>query len=162
MRTILLFSLLLLLPAMTLAQSTRCAPPIALKDLNGRTVRLADFKGRVVLLNFWATWCPPCQAEIPDLVKWQNEYGSRGLQVIGMTYPPTNVRTVRSFVRQLSVNYPVLLGDKATKAVFDSGETLPFSVVIDREGNVRETIEGIILPEEFEQKIRTLLEPAKP
>ncbi|HEY5837883.1 MAG TPA: TlpA disulfide reductase family protein [Pyrinomonadaceae bacterium] len=161
MRNLLLALFLLVTPAVTLAQAPRPAPAVVLRDLNGRTVRLTDFKGKVVLLNFWATWCPPCRAEIPDLVRWQREYGSKGLQIIGVTYPPTNRRKVRSFVRAFKVAYPVLLGDKKTKALFDAGETLPFSVVIDREGKVRENIEGIVLPEEFDEKVKPLLEQPK-
>jgi thiol-disulfide isomerase/thioredoxin len=157
MKNIVFALLFLVAPAVALAQNARPAPEIVLKDLKGRTVRLVDFKGKVVLLNFWATWCPPCRAEIPELVKWQRQYRSQGLQVIGVTYPPTDYRKVRGFVRGLKVNYPVLLGSKKTKAVFDSGETLPFSVVIDREGNVRESIEGILLAEEFDAKVRPLL-----
>lgn len=143
---------------MTLAQAPRPAPTVVLRDLNGRTVRLTDFKGKVVLLNFWAMWCPPCRAEIPELIKWQREFGSKGLQIIGVTYPPTNRRRVRRFLRASKITYPVLLGDKKTKALFDTGETLPFSVVIDREGKVRENIEGILLPEEFDEKVKPLLE----
>jgi thiol-disulfide isomerase/thioredoxin len=157
MRNILLAFFLLTTPGVTLAQTPRPAPPVILRDLQGRTVRLTDFKGKVVLLNFWATWCPPCRAEIPELVEWQKEYRSQGLQIIGVTYPPTDRRKVRSFLRALKVNYRILLGHKQTRALFDSGETLPFSVVIDREGKVRENIEGILLPEEFDEKIRPLL-----
>jgi len=158
MRNLLLTLFLLVTPAVTVAQTPRSAPPVVLKNLRGRTVRLTDFKGKVVLLNFWATWCPPCRAEIPELVKWQKEHGSKGLQIIGVTYPPTDRRKVRSFVRALKVTYPVLLGHKKTKALFDAGETLPFSVVIDREGKVRENIEGILLPEEFAEKVKPLLQ----
>jgi thiol-disulfide isomerase/thioredoxin len=157
MKNMLLAFFLLVAPAAALAQTPRLAPPVVLRDLNGRTVRLTDFKGKVVLLNFWATWCPPCRAEIPDLVNWQGQYSRQGLQVIGVTYPPTNRLAVRRFVRQFKMNYPVWRGSKAAKALFDPGETLPFSVVIDREGNVRTTIEGIMLPEEFDAKIRPLL-----
>ena len=157
MRNLLLAFFLLVTPAVTLAQVPRPAPPVVLKDLRGRTARLTDFKGKIVLLNFWATWCPPCRAEIPELVKWQREYGSKGFQIIGVTYPPTNRRKVRSFLRAFKVNYPVLLGAKQTKALFDAGETLPFSVVIDREGKPRENIEGILLPEEFDEKVKPLL-----
>jgi len=158
MRNLLLALFLLVTPAVTLAQTLRSAPPVVLKDLKGRTVRLTDFKGKVVLLNFWATWCPPCRAEIPELIEWQREYGSKGLQIIGVTYPPTNRRKVRRFLRVSKITYPVLLGDKKTKALFDAGETLPFSVVIDREGKVRENIEGILLPEEFDEKVKPWLE----
>jgi thiol-disulfide isomerase/thioredoxin len=161
MRNLLLAFFLLVTPAVTLAQAPRSAPPVVLKDLRGRTVRLTDFKGKVVLLNFWATWCPPCRAEIPELIRWQREYGSKGLQIIGVTYPPTDRRKVRSFLRAFKVTYPVLLGDRKTKALFDAGETLPFSVVIDREGKVRENIEGILLPEEFDEKVKPLLEPPR-
>ena len=158
MKNLLIVLFMLMAPTVALAQTTRSAPPVVLKDLKGRTVRLTDFKGKVVLLNFWATWCPPCRAEIPDLVRWQEAHGSKGLQIIGVTYPPTNRRKVRSFVRALKVTYPVLLGARKTKAMFDKGETLPFSVVIDREGKVRENIEGILLPEEFDEKVKPLLQ----
>jgi thiol-disulfide isomerase/thioredoxin len=148
--------LLAVLPVATPGQIEK-APALALKDLRGRTVRLSAYKGKVVLLNFWATWCPPCRAEMPDLVKWQRENRSRGLQVIGVTYPPAERAEVHTFIRSLGVNYPVLLGTKKTMSLFTPGETLPLTIVIDREGNVRDHIEGIILPEEFEQKVKPLL-----
>jgi thiol-disulfide isomerase/thioredoxin len=156
-RVIVFVLLLVTLPAMALGQSTK-APAIALRDLRGSTHRLSDYKGKVVLLNFWATWCPPCRAEIPDLVKWQRQYRSRGLQVIGVTYPPTELRKVGRFIRAVHVNYPVLLGSKETKALFDESETLPITIVIDREGHIGDRIEGILLPEEFEEKIKPLLQ----
>ncbi len=154
-----IFGLLIvsMLQVTTFGQNLRRAASLALKDLRGRTLRLSDYKGKVVLINFWATWCPPCRAEMPDLVKWQREYRGRGLQVIGVTYPPQTTKEVSRFVRSLRVNYPVALGTKETKALFFQGETLPVTVVIDREGNVRDLIEGILLPEEFEQKIKPLL-----
>lgn len=157
---VLIFCLVLALPAFVFAQNnqTEKAPALVLKDLNGKTVKIADYKGKVILLNFWATWCPPCRAEIPELIKWQKEYQKRGLQIIGITYPPTNRVKVRSFARRNKINYPVLFGSKRTKALFDSGETMPFSVVIDRNGNIREHIEGIIFADEFNEKIKPLLE----
>jgi thiol-disulfide isomerase/thioredoxin len=149
--------LLVVSPAIALTQA-RKAPDFVLKDIRGRSVRLSSYKGKIVLLNFWATWCPPCRAEMPELVTWQREYRARGLQVIGVTYPPTNRTEVRRFVRRIKTNYPIVLGRKEIKALFYEGETLPITVVIDREGNIRETIEGILLPEEFEEKIRPLFE----
>jgi peroxiredoxin len=148
---------LLLFATLARGQDVRKAPTLMLKNIKGGSLRLSDYKGKVVLLNFWATWCPPCRAEMPDLVKMQHDYAKRGLQVIGITYPPETIGGVRRFARKIGVNYPIALGTKEVKALFDKGETLPFTVVIDREGNIRERIEGILLPEEFEQKVKPLL-----
>ena len=156
MRYIVLAVVLVTTPIISAGQSGK-APALELKDLRGRNLRLSDYKGKVVLLNFWATWCPPCRAEMPDLIRMQREYRGRGLQVIGVTYPPQEIREVRRFIRKLGVNYPIALGTKETKTLFDETETLPLTVVIDRRGEVRELIQGILLPKEFEQKIKPLL-----
>ena len=132
-------------------------PQFALKDITGRTVRLRDYRGKVVLVNFWATWCPPCRAEMPDLVRLQREYARRGLQIIGITYPPETRTRVRRFARSLKVNYPIILGTRQLKARFSSDETLPLTVVIDRDGKVKEIISGILLPQEVDEKIKPLL-----
>lgn len=138
------------------AQQT-VAPQLVLKDVNGRTVRLRDYRGKVVLINFWATWCPPCRAEMPDLVRLQREYAKQGLQIIGITYPPERKDRVLRFARSLKVNYPIVLGTRQIKAGFSSEETLPLTVVIDRDGKVTDIISGILLPEEFDEKIKPLL-----
>lgn len=143
------------------AQPLQKAPNLVLNDIRGRRLRLSEYRGRVVLLNFWATWCPPCRAEMPDLVRWQRKYRNSGLRVVGVTYPPNDIREIRSFIRSLKVNYPVVLGTKETKALFMEGETLPITVVIDRNYTIRETIEGILLPEEFEERIKPLLKQSK-
>lgn len=157
MRRMLWVAALFLASAVAHAQEARKAPALALKDIRGRTVRLSDYKGRVVLLNFWATWCPPCRAEMPDLVKMQRRHAKQGLQVVGVTYPPEKISRVRRFARRLGVNYPIALGTKRTKGLFAQTDTLPLTIVIDREGQIRDTIEGILLPDEFEQKVRPLL-----
>ena len=110
----------------------------------------------MVLLNFWATWCPPCRAEIPELVRLQTEHAS-SLQVVGMTHPPERRQRVLRLARELKVNYPLVIGTRRTARAYGVGETLPATVVIDREGRVREVILGILQPEEFEEKIRPLL-----
>jgi len=133
------------------------APQFALKDVNGRTVRLRDYRGKVVLINFWATWCPPCRAEMPDLVRLQREHARQGLQIIGITYPPESKTRVRRFARSLRVNYPIILGTRRIKARFSSEETLPLTVVIDRDGKVNDIISGILLRQEFDEKIKPLL-----
>jgi peroxiredoxin len=143
------------------AQSWQTAPKVSLKDIRGRHIRLTDYKGKVVLINFWATWCQPCRKEIPDLIKMQREYRNMGLQVVGVTYPPQTISEVRRFARRLRMNYPVAMGTKATKALFASSETLPLSIVIDRDGVVREVIEGIMYSDEFDQKVKPLLAGAR-
>jgi thiol-disulfide isomerase/thioredoxin len=148
--------LLLFVPVVAFSQESRPAE-LTLKDIHGRYIRLSNYRGRVVLINFWATWCPPCRKEIPDLIKLQRAFRSRGLQVIGVTYPPQTLAEVRRFVRKAKVNYPVGLGTKETKSLFTTSETLPMTIVIGRDGRIRDIIEGILLPEEFDQKVKPLL-----
>jgi len=133
------------------------APSFVLKDLRGRTVRLDQFKGKVLMLNFWATWCPPCRAEMPELVKLQREYGERGLQVVGVTYASERAARVRRVARGLKINYPVLFGTRNLASLYDVREILPVTVIIDREGRIRDRILGILTPEEFERKVRPFL-----
>lgn len=152
-----IFTLLFLfVPVVTSGQESRPAQ-LTIKDIRGRYIRLSDYRGKVILINFWATWCPPCRKEIPDLIRLQREYRSRGLQVIGVTYPPQKLAEVRRFVRRLRVNYPVALGSQQTMLLFSRSETLPTTVVIGTDGRIRDIINGILLPEEFEQKIKPLL-----
>ncbi len=157
-RAVIMAPLLVALFLLVLGQGKNPAPQLALKDIEGRTLRLSDYKGKVVLLNFWATWCAPCRAEMPDLVKWQREYRNRGFQIIGITYPPEEPAEVRKFTKSIKINYPIVIGDEKTKAQFDTGETLPITVIIDRKGRVREVIQGILFPEEFEQKVKPLVQ----
>ena len=158
-----LFVLLAVFAAAIQATAQQKAPDLSFKDISGKTIRLSDLKGKVVLLNFWATWCVPCRAEIPDLVKMQRRYRARGLRILGITYPPEQKSAVRSFMRELKINYPVVIGSKETKQAFTSSETLPLTVVIDREGSIRGLIEGVMYSDEFEEKIKPLLlvTPAK-
>jgi cytochrome c biogenesis protein CcmG/thiol:disulfide interchange protein DsbE len=157
LRTTFLLLLLLILSTPVPAQQVQPVSLLNLKDLHGRTLRLEDYKGKTVLINFWATWCPPCRVEIPELIKLQREYWNRGLQVIGITYPPEKIGTVRRFVRRQRMNYPVALGTKATRALFDPDETLPITVIIDERGNVRGLVQGILYREEFDEKVKPLL-----
>jgi thiol-disulfide isomerase/thioredoxin len=148
--------LFLFVPIVALGQDSS-PTQLRLRNIQGRHFRLSDYRGKVVLVNFWATWCPPCRTEIPDLVRLQHNYRSRGLQVIGVTYPPQRLSEVRRFVRRAKVNYPIGLGTKETKLLFTSSETLPITVVIGRDGRIQDIIEGVLLPEEIEQKIKPLL-----
>ena len=143
--------------AQSAADQTPPAPAFALPNLRGRTVRLKDYQGKVLLINFWATWCAPCRAEMPEMVKLQREYESRGLQIIGLTLPPMQRKTVRRIARQFKINYPLLFGTRAVAARYEAAEVLPLTVVVDRAGKIRARILGILDPEEFEQRIKPLL-----
>jgi len=157
MRKIFLTAVLMLFPISVWAQSSQQVLSLTLKDIRGRQFSLSDYKRKVVLLNFWATWCPPCRTEIPELIKMQRQYRAQGLRIVGITYPPEKISEVRRLVRKLGMNYRVAVGTKATKALFTTSETLPLTVIIDQDGTVRDIVEGIMYPEEFDQKVKPLL-----
>lgn len=150
-------ALLMLFPTAAASQSSSQTASLVLKDTRGRAFSLSAYKGKVVLVNFWATWCPPCRTEIPDLIKMQKQYRDQGLRIIGITYPPEKMSDVIRFMRKLGVNYRVAIGTKADKALFTASETLPMTVVIDRDGAVRDVVEGILYSDEFDQKVKPLL-----
>jgi thiol-disulfide isomerase/thioredoxin len=155
-------STLLLALALSTVSAQQTKPVLTFEDINGRTFSLSDFKSKVVLLNFWATWCQPCRAEIPDLIAWQKQYEHDGLQIVGITYPPETLSEVKDFARELGMSYPIALGTKEARAFFTSRETLPMTIVLDRQGVVRDVVEGIMYADEFDKKVRPLLFKEKP
>jgi len=130
------------------------------KDLDGKPVALSDYKGKVVLLDFWATWCPPCRKEIPGFVELYNTYKSRGLVVIGVSMDDAeDTPDVKRFAAQLKINYPILLGygrEDDLKPAF--GELpLPTSFVIARDGKICARHDGLTAKEQVEREITALL-----
>ena len=146
-----------LLAATIVSAQPKQAPNLYLRDLNNRPVKMSSYRGKVVLINFWATWCIPCRAEIPDLIKMQQRYRNAGLRIVGITYPPEEKSEVRRFARALRINYRIGMGTKAIKALFTASETLPMTIIIDRDGFVRDVIEGIMYADEFDEKVKPLL-----
>jgi thiol-disulfide isomerase/thioredoxin len=162
MKIITLLAALFLFSVPVPAQSLPRPSRPDLNDIHGRPFRLSDYKGKVLLLNFWATWCPPCRTEIPDLIRQQREYRAQGLRIVGITYPPESLSEVRRFVRKVKANYRVAVGTTEYKSLFTASETLPVTVVIDRRGTVRAVIEGIMYADEFDEKVKPLLTNASP
>jgi thiol-disulfide isomerase/thioredoxin len=141
----------------TETQSARPAPEWKLQNLEGKTVRLADFKGKVVLLNFWATWCPPCRAEIPDLIALQKQYADKGLVVIGVSMDQGGPERVASFAKKMAITYPIVMGDSKIDQAYGGIQVLPTTFIIDRKGNVVDGLLGATDRAGFEDKIKPVL-----
>jgi thiol-disulfide isomerase/thioredoxin len=128
-----------------------------LKDMNGVDVKLASFKGKVILLNFWATWCGPCRAEIPALVELQKQY-SQDLVILGFSVDDP-VDKLKPYAEQYKINYPVLVGSgrEEVQDAFGPLWGIPVSVIIGRDGTIARKHSGIGTKEQFEQEIKALL-----
>ncbi len=140
------------------AASRKAAPDFALKDMNGKTIRLSDYRGQVVLLNFWATWCGPCKIEIPWFVEFQRTYKDRGFTVIGVSVDEDGWEAVRPFLASRQVNYPVVVSTVEVEQKYGGVEALPMSFLIDREGRIASTHLGLVTRKTYEEEIRQLLE----
>ncbi len=132
------------------------APRLVKKDLHGRTLDLAHYRGKVVLLNFWATWCAPCQVEMPTFAAWQRRYGPQGLQVIGISMNE-NAAPVRRLVARLKIEYPIAMGSAQLGERYGGVLGLPLTYLIDRHGTVRVRFQGETDPAAIEKQLRLLL-----
>jgi thiol-disulfide isomerase/thioredoxin len=133
------------------------APAWTLKDLAGKSVSLADFRGKVVVLDVWATWCPPCRAEIPHFIEIQNEYKDKGVTVVGISVDSTGPADVAQFVKDNGMNYPIVMADEATATAYGADQGIPTTVVIDKNGNVVARHLGLTDKDVFEDDIKKAL-----
>jgi thiol-disulfide isomerase/thioredoxin len=149
------------------AAAAEDAPSISVKDLNGADVSLAKYRGKVVLVNFWATWCEPCRVDIPWLIEFQNKYGARGFTVLGMAMDDGGKKDVDPFVRderfdvdgqKLAMNYPILIGNDDVSDKFGGLLGLPTSVLISRDGKKIKTFIGLVDHEKFVNAIEAQLQ----
>jgi peroxiredoxin len=131
------------------------APAFTLPGMDGKQHELAEWRNKVVLLNFWASWCSPCQTEIRDLVAFQSEYGAKGLQIVGIGLD--DEKKLRNVQRSLEINYPVLLdnstGNPVMRSLGNRQGVVPFSVLISREGKVVYTHTGLLDKEIFTEEV---------
>jgi cytochrome c biogenesis protein CcmG/thiol:disulfide interchange protein DsbE len=155
------------LPAQEMNSSIgKPAPDLTLKDLDGRDVSLAQYKGKVVLVNFWATWCDPCRGEIPELIELQQKYSARGFTVLGLAMDDEGRSVVAPFVQkerfdvkgsQVLMNYPILIGDDAAAAKFGGLFGYPTTIVISRDAKQVTRIAGAISYERISKIIESQL-----
>lgn len=140
----------------------KTAPDFALKDARGADVKLSDYRGKVVLLNFWATWCGPCKVEIPWFVDLENKFRDRGFAVIGVSMDEDGWQAVKPYIHEKNVNYRVVLGTDEIARRYGGIASLPTTLLIDRDGRIAAEHVGLVGKSTYEQQIGKLLgTPAK-
>jgi thiol-disulfide isomerase/thioredoxin len=150
-------AVILLLLGLQIPLFAAVAPAWDLKDLKGDSVKLSDFKGKVVILDFWATWCPPCRAEIPHFIGLQDKYGKEGLVIVGVSVDEGGPSVVSSFVKANKINYPIVLGNLEVAQLYDATNGIPTTFVIDRKGNIVAKHLGLTESNVFEDEIKSVL-----
>jgi thiol-disulfide isomerase/thioredoxin len=133
------------------------APTWRLQDLAGKSVTSDDFKGKVVVVDFWATWCPPCRAEIPGYTELQRKYGKDGFMIVGISLDQAGPDVVKSFADKTGINYQLVMGDEKVVAAFGGVEGIPTTFLIDRAGQIRDRKVGAEETAEYEKKIAAVL-----
>ncbi|MBZ0264771.1 TlpA family protein disulfide reductase [bacterium] len=134
------------------------APNWKLSDLDGNMKQLSDYKGKVVILDFWDTWCPPCKKEIPGFIELQDQYGDNGLVIIGAAFGRDGKDAVAEFTKEWKINYPIVLADRETSNMYGGIRSIPTTFVIDQEGRVRAVHVGYVFKGIFEEQVKELLD----
>jgi thiol-disulfide isomerase/thioredoxin len=133
------------------------APDFTLNDLHGNPVTLSEFKGKVVIIDFWATWCPPCRKGIPDFVEMQNEYGNDNFIVLGINMDQGDLSVVTKFAEEYDINYPVLYFTPEVAMAYGGIRSIPTTFIVDKEGYVRHGMRGYHPKDYFQRIINSLL-----
>jgi peroxiredoxin len=133
------------------------APDFTFTDATGAAVRLSDYQGKVVLLNFWATWCGPCNVEIPWFNGFENTYKDRRFSVVGVSMDDGGWKTVKPYIEQMKMSYRIVIGDDALAEKYGGVDSLPTTFLIDREGKIAATHTGLIGKSTYEKEIAQLL-----
>jgi thiol-disulfide isomerase/thioredoxin len=143
-------------PVIRFVKNPEAAPPFQARDLSGMQVSNANWNGKVVLVNFWATWCPPCREEIPELIALQKQYGDR-LQIVGISEDDDPPEKVLKFARQQGINYPIVMSTPELIAAYGGVPALPTSYVVDTKGRVVQKHAGLYPMDSYNRDLRALL-----
>lgn len=135
----------------------QAAPPFELKDANGATATLADYKGKVVLFNFWATWCVPCRAEIPWFQEFDKKYKDQGFAVLGVSMDEEGWGIVKPYLEERKISYRIVIGDEHTSTMYGGIDALPTTFLIDREGKIAAIHTGLVSKSTYEKEIQDLV-----
>jgi len=135
------------------AGGVQMAADFSLPTTDGKQLRLSDYKGKVVILDFWATWCPPCRRSIPDLIALKEEFGPKGFEIIGVSVDTDSKADVAPFVKDNGINYPVVFGNMQVYQQYGGIRVVPTSYVIDTEGKIVKRYEGIVPIETYRADI---------
>jgi thiol-disulfide isomerase/thioredoxin len=136
----------------------KSAPEFTLKDVNGKAVNLADYKGKVVLLNFWATWCGPCKIEIPWFIDFEQKYKDRGFAVLGVAMDDEGLEIVKPYLDKSKINYRIVLGNDSVATMYGGIDSLPTTFVLDKDGKIASTHVGLVSKSDYENEIQQLLD----
>lgn len=134
------------------------APTFSLKDANGATVTPAEYKGKVVLLNFWATWCVPCKAEIPWFQEFEAKFKNRGFAVLGVSLDEEGWDVVKPYVAERKIAYRMVIGSEEVSSIYGGIDSLPTTFIIDKEGKIAAVHTGLVSKATYQKEIEDLLD----